>query len=43
MLIGPDDLAILKGVTGLAKAFNRQVIAEVCKPLGRVMNSLNSV
>jgi len=28
MLIDPDDLAILKGVIGLAAAFRRQVIAE---------------
>ncbi|MBY0464507.1 MAG: bifunctional diguanylate cyclase/phosphodiesterase, partial [Burkholderiales bacterium] len=28
MLDDPDDLAILKGVLGLAEAFNRQVIAE---------------
>jgi EAL domain-containing protein (putative c-di-GMP-specific phosphodiesterase class I) len=28
MLIDPDDMAILEGVIGLAKAFHREVIAE---------------
>jgi len=33
MLTNPDDLRLFTGVMGLAKAFNREVIAEICKPL----------
>ena len=32
MLEDPDDLAIVKGVVGLAQAFHRRVLAEGVRP-----------
>ena len=42
MLVDPDDLAILKGVIGLATAFRRQVIAEGVETVahGRLLQQL---